>query len=140
MNRKLSFAFYTIVLLVSALAGNTASAAESRQKWAQEFDKSCERGLLQDCLMLAVIYARGDHNGKKVDKNPKLSKSYTDRSIELGTNGCKQGNLKFCYMLGVLYFEGQLVVTEYQKGLDYVNKACTGGYKEACEWLRNSGL
>ena len=95
---------------------------------------------MQDCLLLAVSYARGDYVGKKIEKDGKLSKNYTDRAVELGTNGCRQGNLKFCYLLGVIYFEGQLVDTNHQKGIEYATKACTGGYKEACDWLKNSGL
>lgn len=95
---------------------------------------------MQDCLLLAVSYARGDYLGKKIEKDGKLSKSYTGRAVELGTNGCRQGNLKFCYLLGVLNFEGQLVDTNHQKGIEYATKACTGGYKEACDWLKNSGL
>lgn len=140
MRRYWSLIFGLAGVLLSTSLFSTASAADTRHKWAQESDKACERGSMQDCLLLAVSYARGDYLGKKIEKDSKLSKNYTDRSIELGTNGCRQGNLKFCYMLGVLYFEGELVDTNFQKGIEHANKACTGGYKEACEWLKNSGL
>ena len=130
-----------ILMLCSLFAEpHSATAAETIPKWAQDFEKACERNSLQECLNLAVAYARGDHNGKKINKDPKLAKSYTDRSLELGTSGCKQGNLKYCYTLALLYFEGSLIDSDFQKAIEYGNKACTGGLKEACEWLRNSGL
>lgn len=139
MHRRSSLACI-VLLLSSALLPNAVTAAESRHKWAQEPDKACDRGSMPDCLLLAVSYARGDYLGKKIEKNDKLSKSYSTRAVELGTNGCRQGNLKFCYMLGVLFFEGELTDMNPQKGIEYTTKACTGGYKEACEWLKNSGL
>ncbi len=117
-----------------------ATAAETRHKWAQELEKGCERGSMPDCLDLAVSYARGDHKGKKVEKDRNLMSKFATRAVELGTNGCRQGNLKYCYNLGVLYFEGELVGTDHQKGIEHTRKACTGGYKEACDWLLNSGL
>lgn len=129
------------LLLCSLFSGlHSASAAETRQKWPEDHEKACERNSLQECLNLAVAYSRGEHAGKKVTKDPKLAKSYIDRSMQLGTNGCQQGNLKFCYTLAVLYFEGGLISTDFPKAIDYGNKACNGGLKEACEWLRDSGL
>jgi TPR repeat protein len=129
------------LLLCSFFVGpHTATAAEASPKWAQDLDKACERNSLQDCLNLAVAYARGEHAGKKINKDSMLAKSYVDRSVELGTSGCKQGNLKSCYTLALLYFEGGLIESDFPKAIEYGNKACTGGLKEACEWLRSSGL
>ena len=130
-------------LLLCSLFGGLhleATAAATPLKWVQDMEKACERNSLQDCLNLAVAYSRGDYNGKKLDRDAKLSKSYADRSIELGTNGCKQGNLKSCYTMALLYFEGGLINSDFQKSLEYGNKACVGGLKESCEWLRSSGL
>ncbi|MBI3774701.1 MAG: sel1 repeat family protein [Gammaproteobacteria bacterium] len=130
-----------IVLTCSLFTSlRTAVAADVQPKWAQDFAKACDRNSLQECLNLAVAYSRGEHNGKKINKDPALAKSYTDRSMELGTVGCKQGNLKACYTLALLYFEGALIETDFSKSIEYGNKACAGGLKEACEWLRNSGL
>ena len=117
-----------------------ASAAETRPKWTQDLEKSCERKSLQDCLNLAVAYSRGDFLGKKIGKDPTLAKSYIDRSLELGTNSCKQGQLKSCHTLALLYFEGGLIPTDFPKAIEYGTKACNGGLKEACVWLRDSGL
>ncbi len=129
------------LLLCSLFLGlQQVTAATAPPKWAQDFEKGCERNSLQDCLNLAVAYSRGDHSGKKIDKDLKLAKSYTDRSVDMGTNGCKQGNLKYCYTLALLYFEGGLINSDFTKALEYGNKACVGGLKEACEWLRSSGL
>jgi len=128
------------LLLCSFIGLHSATAAEARPKWALDFEKACERNSLQDCLNLAVAFSRGELNGKKIDKDPKLAKNYTDRSVELGTAGCKQGNLKFCYTLALLYFEGGLITTDFPKAIEYGSKACTGGVKEACEWMRNSGM
>jgi len=119
---------------------DAATATETSPKWAQDFEKACERNSLQECLNLAVAYTRGDHSGKKINKDPKLAKSYTDRSVELGTSGCKQGNLKSCYTMALLYFEGGLLESDFPKAIEYGNKACTGGLKEACEWMHSSGL
>lgn len=130
----------TILLCASLLGLRLATAAETQPKWAQDLEKACERNSLQECLNLAVAYSRGDHTGKKINKDLKLAKSYTDRSVELGTSGCRQGNLKYCYTLALLYFEGGLIDSDFPKALEYGNKACVGGLKEACEWLRSSGL
>ena len=130
----------TLLLCSLFIGPQSVTAAAPAPKWAQDFEKACARNSLQDCLNLAVAYTRGDHSGKKIDKDPNLAKSYTDRSVELGTSGCKQGNLKSCYTLALLYFEGGLINSDFPKSLDYGNKACVGGLKEACEWLRNSGL
>lgn len=132
---------FGIFLFCSLLASlQLEAAAVTPPKWAQDFEKACDRNSLQDCLNLAVAYSRGEHSGKKIDKDPKLAKSYTDRSLEMGTSGCKQGNLKNCYLLALLYFEGGLINSDFPKALEYGNKACIGGLKEACEWLRSSGL
>lgn len=130
----------TLLLSVILTAPLFASAAETRPKWIQDLEKSCERKALQDCLNLAVAYSRGDYLGKKITKDPALAKGYIDRSLELGTNNCKQGNFKSCHLLALLYFEGGLITTDYPKAIEYGNKACAGGLKEACEWLRDSGL
>lgn len=131
-----------MMVLTCTLSTNlrAAAATDVQPKWAQDFAKACERNSLQECLNLAVAYSRGDHNGKKINKDQSLAKNYTDRSMELGTVGCKQGNLKACYTLALLYFEGALIETDFPKSIEYGNKACTGGLKEACEWLHNSGL
>ncbi len=133
---------FVMLSLFSLFGGLSAAMAAEAQlpKWVQDFEKACERNSLQDCLNLSVAFYRGEHNGKKINKDPKLAKSYTDRSVELGTTGCKQGNLKACYTLALLYFEGGLIESDFPKSIEYGNKACTGGLKEACEWLHNSGL
>jgi TPR repeat protein len=95
---------------------------------------------MQDCLNLALAYSRGAHNGKKIEKNSKLARQFGERALETGSAACRQGNLKNCYMVGLLYFEGEFVTSDFAKGLDYARKACVGGYKEACEWLKNSGV
>ena len=123
-----------------SLASTAVAATVAPPKWAQDYEKACERNSLQDCLNLALAYSRGAFSGKKIDRDINLAKSYTTRSIDLGTSGCKQGNLKSCYTLALLYFEGGLIETDYPKSIDYGNRACGGGLKEACEWLRNSGL
>lgn len=138
--QKSILTFGTLLLCTLLNGIPLASAAEIRQKWPQDYEEACERNSLQECLNLAVAYSRGEYAGKKVEKNPILAKNYIDRSIQLGTHGCQQGNLKFCYTLALLYFEGGLISTDFPKAIDYGNKACSGGLKEACEWLRNSGL
>lgn len=129
-----------IALVTGMSLSNFAAAADTRQKWTQDYEKGCEKGQMQECLNLAVAHARGEFNGRKTEKNVTLSKQFSTRAIEVGTAACRQGNLKNCYMLGVMYFEGELVATDYAKGIDYARKSCVGGYKEACEWLKNSGV
>jgi len=117
-----------------------ATASDARLKSIQDYEKGCEKGQMQDCVSLALAYARGELGNKKIEKNPRVAKQFSDRAIETGSSACRQGNLKNCYMVGVMYFEGDLVATDYAKGIEYVRKACVGGYKEACEWLKNSGV
>jgi TPR repeat protein len=130
----------TGALIFCSLSLRSVIAAETLPKWAQDLQKACERNSLPECLNLAVAYSRGELSGKKISKDPHLAKTYVDRSLELGASGCKQGNLKSCYTLAVLYFEGGLIESDFQKAIEYGNKACTGGLKEACEWLHTSGL
>jgi len=131
---------FGFLLLSSWLANLPSATAAVPQKWVLDLEKACERNSLQDCLNLAVAYSRGSLTGKKIDRDPNLATSYTTRSVELGISGCKQGNLKSCYTLALLYFEGGLIASDFPKAIEYGNKACIGGLKEACEWLRNSGL
>ncbi len=144
MTQSTRVARYQTLVTALVLAGLTQSvaiaASETRQKWVVDFEKGCEKGVMQDCVNLAVAYARGDVSGRKIQKDPRLAKQYTDRVIETGNAACRQGNLKNCYMLGVMYFEGDLVPTDFAKGIDYARKACVGGYKESCDWLKNSGI
>jgi TPR repeat protein len=117
-----------------------AAASDAKPKWVGEFEKGCEKGQMQDCVNLALAYSRGAHNGKKIEKDPKLARHFGERALQTGSTSCRQGNLKNCYMVGLLYFEGEFINSDFEKGLDYTRKACVGGYKEACEWLKNSGV
>lgn len=135
---NLRFAIVTAVTLL--FAATTANSADSKSRWAVEFEKGCEKGQFTDCLNLATGYTRGEFKGKTVEKNPTLGKQYLDRAIEVGNSACRQGNLKTCYQIGVMHFEGMLVPTDFAKGIEYARKACVGGYKEACDWLKSSGV
>jgi TPR repeat protein len=139
-NRFLRLAVLSLTFGFVLLMKPLAFAAESRSKWMLDEQRACDRGSMQECLNLAVGHARGEVQGKKVERDANKSKQFTERAITAGNDGCRQGNLKYCYLLGVLYFEGELTPTDYGKGIEYARKACVGGYKEACEWLKNSGV
>ena len=95
---------------------------------------------MQECLNAGVAYKTGQFHGNKVDKDPAKAKIYINDGLQLAQKNCNQGNTQDCYTIGLMYFEGGVIPTDVPRGLDYFQKSCKGGSKQACEWLDNSGL
>ncbi len=131
-----------IILSLALLLATSvfAATADKVPRWAADLESGCAKNQMPDCLALALAYLRGTHNGRKIDKNSALARQFGDRALQTGTASCQQGNLKHCYMVALLYFEGEFVTSDFAKSVDFARKSCVGGYKEACEWLKNSGV
>ena len=127
----------TIMLAVTATWSSTTFA---KPGWLQSLEANCNAGQAQDCLNAGSAYLRGEFDNKKTGKDRAQAKKYIKEGLVVGEKNCKRNSLHDCYIIGVVYFEGELTPADFTKGLEYLQKSCRGGYKEACIWLENSGL
>jgi len=101
----------------------------------------CESGVTQECLNLGVAYTNGQYKGKKIGKDKGKAKQFIGKAVKRGQQNCQQGDNVDCYTLGLLFFQGGgIVPADIPRGLGFLQRSCRGGYKEACDWLDNSGL
>ncbi|WP_455219906.1 tetratricopeptide repeat protein [Kaarinaea lacus] len=126
-----------LVLFLASFPLNVFAAAPD---WLQTMEQNCNKGMLQDCLNAGWAYKTGEFKGKKAIKDPSKAKIYINDGLQLAQKNCNKGNTRDCYTIGLMYFEGGLIPTDVPKGLNYLQRSCKGGYKEACDWLDNSGL
>lgn len=102
---------------------------------------NCNAGATSDCLAVGIAYKAGEFKGKKITKDSAKSRQFIDQAVRFGEKNCQGGDPMDCYTIGLLYFEGGgIIATDVSRGLDYLQKSCRGGYKQACAWLDASGL
>lgn len=134
--------FTKVIALFALLAISVtwSSATFAKPGWLQGLEDNCNAGQAQDCLNAGSAYLRGEFDNKKTKKDRNKAKTYIREGLKTGEKSCKRNSLHDCYIIGVVYFEGELTAADFTKGLEYLQKSCRGGYKEACIWLENSGL
>ena len=57
------------------------------------------------------------------------------RALELWTKSCALDDFESCYALGAVYEAGEGVPKDAARAVDFLKKACDGGFKQACERL-----
>ncbi len=127
-----------IMVLFSSIFTMRANAAVPG--WQQTMVDSCNSGVMQECLNVGVAFKTGQFKGKKAAKDPKKAEIFIKDGLRLAKKSCDQGNAQDCYTIGLMYFEGGVIPTDVPRGLNYLQRSCKSGYKEACNWLDNSGL
>lgn len=119
------------------LSGSLANAQSMSLK---DLEAACENNKAEQCIDAGTAYARGELQGKKVKKDKLKSQRLIKRGTRLGEQSCNRGNARDCYVLGIVYFEGEIISADFPRGLDMLQRSCSGGYQEACTWLENSGI
>lgn len=128
------------VVVVLACSFMMPSMADTTPRWLLEFEKKCDAGSMKDCMNAAHSHALGKFRLKKTKKNKEKADFFIQRILQMGEQGCdNNSNLENCYLLGLMYFEGTAIIRDVPKSLTIVDKACKGGYKEACSWLEGTG-
>ena len=127
-------------LVVGELAA-AESAVTASPPWFIEITSNCDAGVTQDCLSAGIALQRGQLKGKKIIKDKEKAKYYFNKAVKAGEQNCSQGDSLDCYTIGILYFEGGgIIPTNIPRGLEFLQRSCRAGHKEACSWLDNSGL
>ena len=129
-----------LFLLLVCIVSFSLPVFAAAPAWLQSMVESCNKGSTQDCLNAGVAYKTGQFQGNKVAKDPEKAKIYINDGLQLAQKSCDQGNTQDCYTVGLMYFEGGVIPTDIPRGLNYLQRSCKGGYKQACDWLDNSGL
>jgi TPR repeat protein len=131
----------SFVLLIMLSTVSLSAVSAKTPKWVPKIEELCNAGSLNACIILSQAYGTGRYKDHTIDKDEKKAKFFIDRSLQIGHQGCDgQQDMEKCYLLGKIYFEGRAVPRDIQKGMQYVNQACSNGYAEACKWLDVSGL
>lgn len=82
------------------------------------FQVACDHGVEVGCVPLGFMYQQGDIVPKDLD-----------RAVALLEPACERGKVEVCSGLGELYEKER---GDPASALVYFEKACAGGYAEAC--------
>ena len=97
-------------------------ANDQKQKAAQYFEYSCNKGNTKACHSLATLYLKG--NGVKKDKQ---------KAIDLLDDSCASLYTSSCLYLAFLYKYGTSIEKNEIKSQYYFKIACRRGSKTACK-------
>jgi TPR repeat protein len=139
-HRNIAQLTVALMLLVAGLSVYAAPPAAT-PVWFSKILSNCESGVTDDCLSAGIAYTKGSLKGKKVSKDREKGKYFINKAVQAGEQNCLQGDSLDCYTMGILFFEGGgIVPTNISRGLEFLQRSCRAGHKEACAWLDNSGL
>jgi TPR repeat protein len=101
---------------------------KDERRGASLLGSSCEAGYWPACGTLGQAY----ENGAGVPQGE-------SRAVEMYERGCEGGgtapNYYSCRQVGDLYFQGKYVKQDLERGRLLLQKACSGGDKQACSEL-----
>ena len=74
------------------------------------------------------------------EKKPAPYKGLNSRELmNLLKPSCKEGHMSHCYELGIIY-SGAKSKASKKKGKEYVQQACKGGLRQACDYLKGENV
>ncbi len=145
------------LIMMTALFSNTYANFDASRNYSSNeiklMTRSCERGYLDDCNTIGLIYFNKDKDlSKAIDSFTRvcngghmsgcylLGKLLVDnkkmiKAIEPFTKACNGDIMEGCMYLGSLYGFGEGVQQDISKADRLMRKACNGGVKYACETL-----
>jgi len=85
-------------------------------------DRSCEDGFVDGCVTLGLVYANGLEG---VERDPMFAAVLIERS-------CDRGSARGCGELALMYDDGRAVPHDAVRARELYERACRGGYEEAC--------
>ncbi|MEP1143148.1 MAG: caspase family protein [Henriciella sp.] len=101
--------------------GTISVVREGMSDRVRSYAEACERGNLNDCSNLGILYANGQE----------IARDYS-RSVWLQDYACQGGLARGCSSLGRLYYRGNGVEQDYDVALRYYRMACAENLDEGC--------
>lgn len=126
----------------------------------ETLNKKCNKGELNNCNNLGVIYKKGTGVKKDINKATEIFKSICDKGYIHGCENlafvyyekkeqksykkaaplfqkvCDQNEFPACVALGYMNYMGYGVEKNITKSKKLYNKGCKGGFKAGCQYLK----
>lgn len=106
--------------------GSKAYKENDINKAFKLFEKSCDAGYIDGCVIFGGFY----YEGKGVAQDYK-------KAFDLFNKACNEENKGGCHGLALLYKTGSGVSKDENKAQEYFKKSCDLGYDSACEEISN---
>ena len=91
------------------------------------FDIACNDGSAASCLMIGTLYDGSLYNMEEY----RIEKDYK-KAFDSYQKACDLENGIGCYFVAGLFVRGKGVTANSTKALEYLDKACDFGFKDAC--------
>ncbi len=105
--------------------GKGTVVAKDTQKSLDYYQKSCDLGYSNACMVVGSAYYYGFG----------IKKDYT-KAEKILTQACNAGDANGCFLVGSMYDLGQGVQRNTQKALKLYTNACKYGSKKGCEYQK----